>query len=87
MDHPDLNADFLNVLREEAENCIKRGEKEEAKALYEQLVRLSFPVGEQEVRENPEIVVAIMAEACQEGPHGEAAQVLLNHLHKKGLVK
>ena len=29
----------------------------------------------------------IMAEACQEGPAGEAAQVLLDHLNKKGLVK
>ena len=29
MDHPDLNADLLNVLREEAESCIKRGDKEE----------------------------------------------------------
>ena len=87
MDHPNLNADFLNALREEAEACIRRGEKEEAQALYKSLIRLSFPVVEQEVRENPEIIVAIMAEACQEGPAGEAAQVLLNHLHKKGLVK
>ena len=87
MDHPDLNADLLNVLREEAEACIRRGDKEEGQALYKQLIRLSFPVVEQEVRENPEIIVAIMAEACQEGPAGEAAQVLLNHLHKKGLVK
>ena len=87
MDHPDLNTDFLNELRLEAEKCAERGDKEDAKALYEQLLRLSFPVVEQEVRENPEIIVAIMAEACQEGPQGEAAQVLLNHLHKKGLVK
>ena len=87
MDHPDLNADFLNELRLEAEKCVKRGDKEDAKALYEQLIRLSFPVVEQEVRENPEVIVAIMAEDCQEGPQGEAAQVVLSHLHKKGLVK
>ena len=87
MDHPDLNAEFLNALREEAEACIKRGDKEEAQALYKSLIRLSFPVVEQEVKDNPEIVIAIMAEACPEGPAGEAAHVLLNHLHKKGLVK
>ena len=87
MDHPEFNANFLNALREEAESCLKRGEKEEAQALYKSLIRLSFPVVEAEVKENPEIIVDIKAEACQEGPAGEAAQVLLDHLHKKGLVK
>ena len=74
------------MLREEAESCLKRGEKEEAQALYKSLIRLSFPIVEEEVRENPEIVVAIMAEAQQPGPPGEAATVLLNHLRKKGLA-
>tara|TARA_R100000458_G_C8198889_1_gene190041 strand:+ start:214 stop:477 length:264 start_codon:yes stop_codon:yes gene_type:complete len=87
MDHPELNTNFLNVLREEAEVALKNGDKETAQALYKSLIRLSFPVVEAEVKQNPEIIVAIMAEACQEGTAGEAAQVLLDHLHKKGLVK
>jgi len=82
----DFNANLLNVLREEAEAAIKRGDTESGKALYAQLLRLSYPVVEEEVRQNPEFIAAIMAEAAQPGPPGEAAQVLLSHLDKKGLV-
>ena len=86
MDHADLNPNLLNVLREEAESCLKRGEKEEAQALYKSLIRISFPIVEEEVRQNPQIAIAILAESKQPGPPGEAATVLLNHLRKKGLA-
>jgi len=86
LNHEDLNTNFLNVLREEAETALKAGDKETARALYKSLIRISFPVVEQEVRENPEIISDIKTEARLKGPRGEAAQVLLNHLNKKGLV-
>jgi len=82
----DFNQDELDVYRREAEECIKRGDVVNAKAIYQNIFRISYPIVEEEVRQNPEIVSAIMVEALQPGPAGEAAHVLLKHLQKKGLA-
>jgi len=82
----DLNADFLDVCRKEAEACVERGDMENARAIYDNILKISFPIVEEQIRKDPKIIFAIMAEAAQPGPPGEAAQVLLNYLDKKGLV-
>ena len=81
----DLNADFLDVCRKEAEACVERGDMENAGALYDNILKISFPIVEKEVKENPELMELIAIEAMQEGPAGDAAKVLFAHLHKKGL--
>ena len=81
----DLNADFLDVCRKEAEACVERGDMENARAIYDNILKISFPIVEKEVKENPELMELIAIEAMQEGPAGAAAKVLFAHLHKKGL--
>ena len=82
-----MNTKLLNVMREEAEACLLRGDTENADALFKQCIDMALPYIEDQVKESPDYKYILMMEAEADTPMGETARMILTYLISKGLIK